>query len=125
MSIPPERRQGRSPLVVPPPARMAPSPSIFTSCSRPSRAGAPAASPCGCRAGPPAAPSPSRPPPAGQNGATPVDLPELQQALEAVRAGDFSVRLPAGRAGAMDRISVLFNDIVGANQSMGQERGGI
>ena len=58
---------------------------------------------------------------AGQNGAVPVDLHELQQALEAVRAGDFSVRLPAGRAGAMGRIGVLFNEIVGANQVMAQQ----
>src|SRR5215208_6728617 len=58
---------------------------------------------------------------AGQNGAVPVDLHELQQALEAMRAGDFSVRLPTGRAGAIGRISVLFNEIVGANQVMAQQ----
>jgi HAMP domain-containing protein len=62
--------------------------------------------------------SSSRRGPSPQNGAAPVDLRELQQALEAVRAGDFSVRLPAGRAGEMGRISVLFNEIVGANQTM-------
>src|SRR5918995_188529 len=58
---------------------------------------------------------------AAQNGAVPVDLHELQQALEAMRAGDFSVRLPTGRAGAIGRISVLFNEIVGANQIMAQQ----
>ena len=58
---------------------------------------------------------------AGQNGAVPVDLHELQQALEAMRAGDFSVRLPTGRAGEIGRISVLFNEIVGANQNMAQQ----
>ena len=38
-----------------------------------------------------------------------------------MRAGDFSVRLPTGRAGAIGRISVLFNEIVGANQIMAQQ----
>src|SRR5437868_5859939 len=41
--------------------------------------------------------------------------------MEAVRAGDFTVRLPAGRAGAIGRIAVLFNEIVGANQVMAQQ----
>ena len=72
-------------------------------------------------AGTAASPVSSRRTAAGQNGAVPVDLHELQQALEAVRAGDFSVRLPTGRAGAMGRISVLFNEIVGANQIMAQQ----
>ncbi len=58
---------------------------------------------------------------AGQNGTIPVDLHELQQALEAMRSGDFSVRLPTGRTGAMGHISVLFNEIVGANQVMAQQ----
>src|SRR5882757_9753399 len=58
---------------------------------------------------------------ASQNGAFPIDLNELQHALEAVRAGDFSVRLPTGRAGAIGRIGVLFNEIVGANQIMAQQ----
>ena len=69
-------------------------------------------------AGTAASPVSSRRGAAGQNGAVPVDLHELQQALEAMRGGDFSVRLPTGRAGAMGRISVLFNEIVGANQVM-------
>ncbi len=72
-------------------------------------------------AGTAAGPVSSRRAGAGQNGAVPVDLHELQQALEAVRAGDFSVRLPTGRAGAMGRIGVLFNEIVGANQIMAQQ----
>src|SRR5215510_8548670 len=58
---------------------------------------------------------------AAQNGAVPVDLNELQQALEAMRGGDFSVRLPTGRAGSMGRIAVLFNELVGANQVMAQQ----
>ena len=69
----------------------------------------------------PVSPSSRRAAAASQNGAVPVDLHELQQALEAMRAGDFSVRLPTGRAGAIGRISVLFNEIVGANQVMAQQ----
>src|SRR5215207_7401061 len=72
-------------------------------------------------AGTAASPVSSRRAAASQNGAAPVDLHELQQALEAVRAGDFSLRLPAGRAGAIGRIGVLFNEIVGANQVMAQQ----
>src|SRR6266851_1198901 len=55
------------------------------------------------------------------NGSLPTDLHELQQAMEAMRAGDFSVRLPAGRDGPLGRIAVLFNEIVGANQNMAQQ----
>ena len=55
------------------------------------------------------------------NGSHPTDLHELQQAMEAMRAGDFSVRLPAGRDGPLGRIAVLFNEIVGANQNMAQQ----
>src|SRR3979490_3620291 len=65
------------------------------------------------------------PPPARRGGAAngphPTDLHELQQAMEAMRAGDFSVRLPAGRDGPLGRIAVLFNEIVGANQNMAQQ----
>src|SRR6195256_331267 len=71
-----------------------------------------------------AAQSPSTPPSrrgAAANGSHPTDLHELQQAMEAMRAGDFSVRLPAGRDGPLGRIAVLFNEIVGANQNMAQQ----
>ena len=49
------------------------------------------------------------------------ELYELMRALEVVRSGDFSVRLPSGQDGVVGRISVLFNEIVGANQSMAQQ----
>src|SRR5260370_40411385 len=71
-----------------------------------------------------AAPTPSTPAPrrgAAANGAHPRDLHELQQAMEGMRAGDFSVRLAGGRDGPLGRIAVLFNEIVGANQSMAQQ----
>src|SRR5207248_8177813 len=41
--------------------------------------------------------------------------------MEAMRAGDFSVRLTRDRQGAMGRLSVLFNEIVAANQNMAQQ----
>ncbi len=72
-----------------------------------------------------AANGPATPPPsrrgAAQNGSLSPELQELQQAMEAMRAGDFSVRLPAGRDGALGRISLLFNEIAGANQNMAQQ----
>src|SRR5262245_66085197 len=55
------------------------------------------------------------------NGTPSNDLQILQQAMEAMRAGDFSVRLPVGRDGSLGRIAVLFNEIVGANQNMAQQ----
>jgi HAMP domain-containing protein/CheY-like chemotaxis protein/signal transduction histidine kinase len=54
------------------------------------------------------------------NGAA-ADLLELERAMAAMRAGDFSVRLPTGRDGPLGRISGLFNDIVGANQNMAHQ----
>ena len=51
----------------------------------------------------------------------PPELHELFRALEAMRGGDFSVRLPSGHDGMLGKISVLFNEIVGANQNMAQQ----
>src|SRR5215218_8121648 len=59
----------------------------------------------------------SAPPPTPQS----PDLQELMRALEAVRGGDFSVRLPSGQDGLVGKIAVLFNEIVGANQNMAQQ----
>src|SRR5262245_53917409 len=53
-------------------------------------------------------------PAAHRNGAQSPELHDLLNALEAVRAGDFSVRLPRDRDGTLGRISVLFNEIVAA-----------
>ncbi len=66
-------------------------------------------------------PSPSSRRGPAPNGVGAADLNELQKAMEAMRAGDFSVRLPAGRDGPLGRIAVLFNEIVGANQIMAQQ----
>src|ERR1700760_390855 len=61
-------------------------------------------------------------PPATRSGAQkPDDLRDLLRAMEAMRAGDFSVRLSREREGVVGRIAVLFNDIVAANQNMAQQ----
>src|SRR3954451_16339026 len=59
------------------------------------------------------------------NGAHPkvseFDLDGLVAALQAMRAGDFSVRLPGNRTELAGKIADTFNDIVSANQRMAQQ----
>jgi len=59
------------------------------------------------------------------NGALPhdagIDQEALLRALLAMRVGDFSVRLPADRAGVAGKIADAFNDIVAANQRMAEQ----
>src|SRR5215207_5936632 len=50
-----------------------------------------------------------------------VDLHELLEALQAVRVGDFSVRLPGDRVGIAGKIADTFNEIVSANQRMADQ----
>src|SRR5215211_7360159 len=50
-----------------------------------------------------------------------VDLHELLEALQAVRVGDFSARLPGDRVGIAGKIADTFNEIVGTNQRMAQQ----
>src|SRR5262245_15286984 len=50
-----------------------------------------------------------------------ADLRELLAALQAVKIGDFSVRLPGDRVGIFGKISDAFNDIVADNQRMAIE----
>ena len=52
------------------------------------------------------------------NGAGPQQLHELLAALQAMRVGDFSVRLPGDRLGIEGKIADTFNEIVAANQRM-------
>jgi HAMP domain-containing protein/CheY-like chemotaxis protein/signal transduction histidine kinase len=52
---------------------------------------------------------------------TPVELTELLQALQAMRAGDFSVRMVRDQDGIAGKIADTFNEIVAANQKMAQE----
>jgi len=61
-------------------------------------------------------------PPAPRNGTTHnPELYDLLHALEAMRAGDFSVRLSSEPEGTLGKIAVVFNEIVAANQNMAQQ----
>jgi len=50
-----------------------------------------------------------------------VQQRELLHALRAMRAGDFTVRLPADLLGLPGKIAETFNDIVEANQRMAEQ----
>ena len=50
-----------------------------------------------------------------------ADLHSLLHVLQAVRVGDFSVRLPSERTGLAGKIADTFNDIVAANERMAQQ----
>ncbi len=54
-------------------------------------------------------------------GPTDEQLRDLLQALQAMKIGDFSVRLPGDRVGVMGKIADTFNEIVSANQRMAAE----
>src|SRR6266571_1886506 len=49
------------------------------------------------------------------------DLHHMLQALQAMRVGDFSVRLPADRTGLAGKIADTFNEIVAANERMAKQ----
>src|SRR6266852_2171003 len=49
------------------------------------------------------------------------DLRHMLQALQAMRVGNFSVRLPADRTGLAGKIADTFNEIVAANERMAHE----
>ncbi len=61
--------------------------------------------------------------PAAANGKAAADLDqqELLDALNAMRSGDFSVRLPGSRTGVAGKICDAFNSIVAANERMAQQ----
>src|SRR4051794_36720680 len=50
-----------------------------------------------------------------------VELRHMLHALQAVRVGDFSVRLPADGIGIAGKIADCFNEIVAANERMAQQ----
>src|ERR1700722_18052037 len=56
----------------------------------------------------------------GRNSAA-LQQAELLHALQAVRSGDFSVRLPGDRTGIDGKIADTFNEIVVANARMAAE----
>ncbi|HWX90945.1 MAG TPA: hypothetical protein VNY75_11595, partial [Rhizomicrobium sp.] len=51
----------------------------------------------------------------------PPALEELLEALQAMEAGDFSVRLPGSHTGIVGKIADTFNAIVSTNQRMAQQ----
>src|SRR6202166_5395130 len=64
------------------------------------------------------------PPPPKTNGTghdAGLDLRELLRALQAVRDGDFSVRLPSDKTGLAGKVADTFNEIVLSNQQMARE----
>ncbi len=50
-----------------------------------------------------------------------LHLNDLLVALQAVRAGDFTARLPGGHVGLAGKVADIFNEIVAANQRMAQQ----
>ncbi|HMH65123.1 MAG TPA: HAMP domain-containing protein, partial [Rhizomicrobium sp.] len=48
-------------------------------------------------------------------------LEELLEALQAMQAGDFSVRLPGSQTGIAGKIADTFNEIISTNQRMAQQ----
>src|ERR1700687_1565974 len=60
--------------------------------------------------------------PVPTNGAAPgSELHELLRALQAMRMGDFSVRMPTEATGILGKIADTFNDIVSTNQRFAQQ----
>jgi HAMP domain-containing protein/CheY-like chemotaxis protein len=57
----------------------------------------------------------------GSSAPSSPDLHDLLEALQAVRVGDFSVRLPGNRLGLIGKIADTFNDIVAGNERMAQQ----
>jgi HAMP domain-containing protein/CheY-like chemotaxis protein/signal transduction histidine kinase len=57
----------------------------------------------------------------GAAGDTDIDLKKLLRALQAVRDGDFSVRLPSDRTGIGGKIADTFNEIIASNQRVARE----
>jgi methyl-accepting chemotaxis protein len=52
---------------------------------------------------------------------SPVELQNMLQALRAMRAGDFSVRMGVEQDGILGKIADTFNDIVASNEQMAQQ----
>ena len=59
-------------------------------------------------------------PAAPGNGSTPFEY-ELLAALQAIRNGDFSVRMTGEHAGVCEKIADIFNEIAASNQRMAQQ----
>src|ERR1043165_8770772 len=57
----------------------------------------------------------------GQAAAPELDLKKLLRALQAVRDGDFSVRLAPDQTGLAGKIADTFNELVSCNEHLAQE----
>ena len=55
------------------------------------------------------------------NGGEPGELRELLHALQAMRVGDFSVRMAGDQVGIMGKVADTFNEIVAANQRISHQ----
>jgi HAMP domain-containing protein/CheY-like chemotaxis protein len=55
------------------------------------------------------------------DGSASPELYDLLNALQAMRVGDFSVRLAGGQVGLLGKVADTFNDIVAANERMAQQ----
>ena len=65
-------------------------------------------------------PKKGSPVPAG-NGKQPIHLTALLEALQAMKIGDFSVRMAGDSVGIEGKIADTFNEIVTANQRMAKQ----
>ena len=54
----------------------------------------------------------------GLNGGSSPELHDLLHAMQAMRVGDFSVRMSGSQVGLLGKIADTFNDIVAANERM-------
>src|SRR5690348_3042660 len=63
----------------------------------------------------------AKPGPNGADDEQSSDLHILLHALQAMRVGDFSVRLPRDQVGLAGKIADTFNEIVAANERMAQQ----
>src|SRR5216110_776189 len=64
---------------------------------------------------------PPSPPKHGPNGKAPFDLNNLLYALQAMKVGDFSVRMAGDQLGIEGKIADTFNEIVAANERMAKQ----
>src|SRR5215207_10950608 len=55
------------------------------------------------------------------NGGSSAELHDLLNALQAMRVGDFSVRMSGNQVGLLGKIADTFNEIVASNERMAQQ----
>src|SRR5436309_11635679 len=73
------------------------------------------------RTPPPIEKSTGKPPKQGANGHAAFDLNNLLYALQAMKVGDFSVRMAGDQLGIEGKIADAFNEIVAANERMAKQ----